>query len=43
MMPKPLVTGGGQEKGYRAGTENLAGIAGFGAAARSGARSPLCM
>ena len=33
MMPKPLVTGGGQEKGHRAGTENLAGIAGFGAAA----------
>ena len=25
MMPKPLVTGGGQEKGHRAGTENLAG------------------
>jgi cysteine desulfurase len=34
MMPKPLVTGGGQEKGFRAGTENLAGIAGFGAAAK---------
>jgi cysteine desulfurase len=34
MMPGPLVTGGGQEKGHRAGTENLAGIAGFGAAAR---------
>jgi cysteine desulfurase len=34
MMPAPLVTGGGQEKGHRAGTENLAGIAGFGAAAR---------
>ena len=33
MMPKPLITGGGQEKGHRAGTENLAGIAGFGAAA----------
>jgi cysteine sulfinate desulfinase/cysteine desulfurase-like protein len=27
MMPKPLVAGGGQEKGHRAGTENLAGIA----------------
>ena len=38
MMPKPLVTGGGQEKGHRAGTENLAGIAGFGAAARRRAR-----
>jgi cysteine desulfurase len=35
MMPAPLVTGGGQEKGHRAGTENIAAIAGFGAAARS--------
>jgi cysteine desulfurase len=34
MMPAPLVVGGGQEKGFRAGTENIAGIAGFGAAAR---------
>jgi cysteine desulfurase len=34
MMPKPLVTGGGQEKGHRAGTENLPAIVGFGAAAR---------
>jgi cysteine desulfurase len=34
MKPKPLIAGGGQEKGHRAGTENLAGIAGFGAAAR---------
>lgn len=34
MMPAPLLTGGGQEKGHRAGTENLSGIAGFGAAAR---------
>ena len=33
-MPKPLINGGGQEKGHRGGTENLAGIAGFGAAAR---------
>lgn len=33
MMPRPLVTGGGQERGFRAGTENLAAIAGFGAAA----------
>jgi cysteine desulfurase len=33
-MPVPLVSGGGQEKGFRAGTENLSGIAGFGAAAR---------
>jgi cysteine desulfurase len=29
----PLVRGGGQEFGLRAGTENVAGIAGFGAAA----------
>lgn len=36
MMPVPLVTGGGQEKGHRAGTENLSGIAGLGAAAEAG-------
>lgn len=35
MMPRPLVTGGGQEKGHRAGTEDVAAIAGFGAAARA--------
>ena len=29
----PLIKGGGQERGRRAGTENVAGIAGFGAAA----------
>jgi cysteine desulfurase len=29
----PLICGGGQERGMRAGTENVAGIAGFGAAA----------
>ncbi|MCO0638035.1 aminotransferase class V-fold PLP-dependent enzyme, partial [Lutimaribacter sp. EGI FJ00014] len=34
MMPAALVKGGGQEKGHRAGTENVAAIAGFGAAAR---------
>ncbi|MER8671902.1 cysteine desulfurase [Mesorhizobium sp. M1156] len=34
MMPKPLVSGGGQEKGHRGGTQNLAAIAGFGVAAR---------
>ena len=35
MMPAPLIRGGGQEKGHRAGTENFAAIAGFGAAARA--------
>ena len=34
----PLVRGGGQEMGRRAGTENLIGIAGFGAAAEAAAR-----
>lgn len=29
----PLITGGGQERGLRGGTENAAGIAGFGTAA----------
>jgi cysteine desulfurase len=33
LMPKPLMRGGGQEKGHRAGTESLVAIAGFGAAA----------
>jgi cysteine desulfurase len=32
-----LIRGGGQERGSRAGTENVAGIAGFGAAARAAA------
>ena len=31
----PLIKGGGQERGARAGTENVAGIAGFGAAAEA--------
>jgi cysteine desulfurase len=35
----PLIKGGGQERGARAGTENVAGIAGFGAAAEAAARA----
>jgi cysteine desulfurase len=31
----PQLAGGGQQKGLRAGTENLSGIAGFGAAAKA--------
>jgi cysteine desulfurase len=33
LMPKPLIHGGGQEKGHRSGTENTLAIVGFGAAA----------
>ncbi|KPF57294.1 cysteine desulfurase family protein [Rhizobium sp. AAP116] len=33
LMPEPLVRGGGQEKGHRAGTENMAAVTGFGASA----------
>jgi cysteine desulfurase len=32
-LPSPLIVGGGQEMRARSGTENVAGIAGFGAAA----------
>jgi cysteine desulfurase len=32
-IAEPLIAGGGQERGARAGTENVAAIAGFGAAA----------
>lgn len=32
-LPRPLIRGGGQERGLRAGTENVAGIAAMGAAA----------
>lgn len=32
-LSDPLIRGGGQERGLRGGTENVAGIAGFGAAA----------
>jgi cysteine desulfurase len=37
----PLITGGGQERRRRAGTENVAAIAGFGAAAESARRDLL--
>ena len=36
-IAEPLIKGGGQERGLRAGTENVAAIAGFGAAARAAA------
>ncbi|MBX3596418.1 MAG: cysteine desulfurase [Rhizobiaceae bacterium] len=39
MMPKPLITGGGQERGHRAGTENPAAIIGFGVAAEAAAQA----
>ncbi len=35
VAPAPLIRGGGQERGHRAGTENVASIAGFGAAAEA--------
>lgn len=38
LMPVPLIRGGGQEKGHRGGTENLAAIAGFGVAAALAAK-----
>lgn len=34
LLPKPLIFGGGQESGFRSGTENLPAIAGFAAAIR---------
>lgn len=36
--PAPMIRGGGQEMGRRSGTENIIGIAGFGAAAETAAR-----
>lgn len=39
MMPKPLIHGGGQEKGHRSGTENTLSVIGFGAAAAVAART----
>jgi cysteine desulfurase len=38
-FPRPLIRGGGQERGLRAGTENVAAIAGFGAAAAATRRN----
>jgi len=38
-IAEPLIKGGGQERGLRAGTENVAAIAGFGAAAAALRRS----
>ena len=40
-IAEPLIRGGGQERGFRAGTENVTGIAAFGAAAAAarGARA----
>lgn len=37
-QPPALLRGGGQESGHRSGTENVAGIAGFGAAAEAAQR-----
>ncbi|MGO9326916.1 MAG: cysteine desulfurase family protein [Steroidobacteraceae bacterium] len=37
-LSDPLIRGGGQERGLRAGTENVAGIAAFGAAAAAARR-----
>jgi len=34
-LPEPLIRGGGQERGLRAGTEDVAAIVGFGAAAEA--------
>jgi cysteine desulfurase len=36
LMPRPLIHGGGQEKGHRSGTENSLAVIGFGAAAHAG-------
>ena len=36
LLPPPYLTGGGQEKGYRSGTENVSGIVGMAAAIKEG-------
>jgi cysteine desulfurase len=41
-VPAPLIKGGGQERRLRAGTENVPGIAGFGAAAAAASRGLRC-
>ena len=33
LTPRPIIPGGGQERGWRSGTQNVPGIAGFGRAA----------
>lgn len=38
-IAEPLIRGGGQERNLRAGTENVAAIAGFGAAAEAASRA----
>ena len=38
-IAEPLIRGGGQERGLRAGTENVAAISGFGAAAEAANRA----
>ncbi|HEX5508306.1 MAG TPA: aminotransferase class V-fold PLP-dependent enzyme, partial [Pseudolabrys sp.] len=38
-LSEPLIRGGGQERGRRAGTENVAAIAGFGAAAEAAGKT----
>ncbi|MBY5363050.1 cysteine desulfurase [Rhizobium leguminosarum] len=37
LMPRPLIQGGGQERGHRSGTQNSLALIGFGAAAESAA------